>query len=49
MKASLPTADAWVLREFLADAINHYLTDPAARQNIGTAQGYEHLRRALCG
>ncbi|MEV4131631.1 hypothetical protein AB0J72_05640 [Dactylosporangium sp. NPDC049742] len=49
VKASLPTAEAWVLREFLADTINHYLTDPAARQHIGTAEEHEHLRRVLCG
>ncbi|MEV4131630.1 hypothetical protein AB0J72_05635 [Dactylosporangium sp. NPDC049742] len=44
-----PADEAWVRREFLTAAINHYLADPAARENIGTAEGYEHLRRALCG
>ncbi|MGI5176893.1 hypothetical protein ACQEVZ_11225 [Dactylosporangium sp. CA-152071] len=41
--------DAWVRREFLVDAINHYLADPDARETIGTAAGHEHLRRVLCG
>ncbi|MFF5233433.1 hypothetical protein [Dactylosporangium sp. NPDC000521] len=38
---------AWVRREFLVAAIEHYLTVPAARESIGTVEGYEHLRRVL--
>ncbi|MEV0562372.1 hypothetical protein [Dactylosporangium sp. NPDC050588] len=41
--------DAWVRREFLIAAIEHYLTVPDARETIGTAEGYDHLRRVLCG
>ncbi|MEV0562373.1 hypothetical protein [Dactylosporangium sp. NPDC050588] len=47
VKAFLPASDAWVRREFLTDAINYYLAVPAARVSIGTADGYEHLRRVL--
>ncbi|MEV0562371.1 hypothetical protein [Dactylosporangium sp. NPDC050588] len=36
--------DTWVRPEFLAGAVNHYVSDPAARQAIGTAEGYEQLR-----
>ncbi|MFF5233434.1 hypothetical protein [Dactylosporangium sp. NPDC000521] len=38
---------AWIRPEFLAAAIEHYLTVPAARDSIGTPGGYEWLRRAL--
>ncbi|MEU0558936.1 hypothetical protein [Dactylosporangium sp. NPDC006015] len=44
-----PADEAWVRREFLIAAINHYLADPDARETIGTAEGYEDLRRVLCG
>jgi hypothetical protein len=46
-KAMLPASSTWIRREFLADAINYYLAVPAARESIGTAEGYEHLRRVL--
>ncbi|MEV4131629.1 hypothetical protein AB0J72_05630 [Dactylosporangium sp. NPDC049742] len=36
--------DTWVRPEFLAGAVNQYLSNPAARQAIGTAEGYEQLR-----
>lgn len=46
-KVLLPASSAWVRREFLADAINHYLAAPAARERIGTAEEYQDLRRVL--
>lgn len=46
-KVHLPTTSTWILREFLVDAVNYYLAVPAARESIGTGEGYEHLRRVL--
>ncbi|GAA3197582.1 hypothetical protein GCM10010532_016010 [Dactylosporangium siamense] len=46
-KAFLPAGHAWIRREFLLDAINYYLATPAARDTIGTSEGYTHLRRVL--
>ena len=46
-RAFLPVSWSLVRREFLADAVNHYLATPAARPAIGTADGYAHLRRVL--